>query len=120
MGISINYPRFTYTLYCHSPSFSSLSHCWRARDINTHRRREYKDDLRSTEVNGHQRRSAVECSNSAHHSLEICLVCFDVNHLYAHWTGAKPRRLKIQETLGFGLRLLRLALYTGRGNNVSA
>ncbi|GBP42366.1 hypothetical protein EVAR_29999_1 [Eumeta japonica] len=30
---------------------------------------------------------------------------------YTRWTGVKPRRLKMQETLGFGLRRLRLALF---------
>ncbi|GBP98057.1 hypothetical protein EVAR_69688_1 [Eumeta japonica] len=35
---------------------------------------------------------------------------FDVEHLYARWTGVKPRRLKIQETLGSGLCRLRLTL----------
>ncbi|GBP69458.1 hypothetical protein EVAR_48816_1 [Eumeta japonica] len=33
-----------------------------------------------------------------------------MKHLYARWTGVKLRRLKIQETLGFGVRRLRLAL----------
>ncbi|GBP84033.1 Histone-lysine N-methyltransferase SETMAR [Eumeta japonica] len=40
----------------------------------------------------------------------------DVKHLNARWTGVKPRRLEIQEALGFGLRRLRLALCAGRGD----
>ncbi|GBP84701.1 hypothetical protein EVAR_32327_1 [Eumeta japonica] len=35
---------------------------------------------------------------------------FDEKYLYARWSGVNPRRLKIQETLSFGLRRLRLAL----------
>ncbi|GBP29595.1 hypothetical protein EVAR_79144_1 [Eumeta japonica] len=40
---------------------------------------------------------------------------FDVKHLYARWIKVKPRRLKIQETLGFGVRPLHLALRAHRG-----
>ncbi|GBP10514.1 hypothetical protein EVAR_91796_1 [Eumeta japonica] len=74
---------------------------------------ETKDDLRSTEVNGHQRRSAVECSNSCHHSLEI-LGVFDVNHLYAHWTGGETKTSQNSGDLGFGLTPCASALHRQR------
>ncbi|GBP22122.1 hypothetical protein EVAR_94162_1 [Eumeta japonica] len=38
-----------------------------------------------------------------------------MKHLYELWAGVKPRRLEIQETLGFGLRRLRLGLCKGVG-----
>ncbi|GBP88403.1 hypothetical protein EVAR_71168_1 [Eumeta japonica] len=39
-------------------------------------------------------------------------------HRIARWTGVKPRRHRIQETLDFGLRRLRLALCASGGDNV--